>query len=84
MTHIKAVRVRPQPTLASSKPLKTRTSGETVDHKSQKGKSSPLIALIWALTLLWFGVVKPCAEEDSVLTQASSLFGPPLHGSEGL
>lgn len=42
------------------------------------------MALIWALTLLWFEVVKPCAEEDSVLTQASSLLGPPLHGSEGL
>lgn len=88
VAHLYAVRVRLGP-LCSFQSLseqdlwrERRREQESKRSWNQKGKSSPLITLIWVLTLLWFEVVKPYAEEDGMLTQASSLLGPLLHGSE--
>ena len=68
---------------ALSKAAQSRTENKKARERKNKKRRAALSRL-WSESELLFGLrlVKPCAEEDSVLTQAASLLVPPLHGSE--
>lgn len=73
ITHLKAVRVRLCPICSpcwTSLPQQDRVyfreirreNKKSEGAQTQKGKSNPLITLIWVVTLLYFEVVRPCGE----------------------